>query len=278
MRNIIRFILRYHFFLLFLLFETLSFYLLVNYNQHQHQLFLNSSGRLATSIFELTSNFRDYFSLRRANDELSRENALLRSRVYDYASSGEIEKHNSPQFTAQRDSQYLFTPAKVINNSVNKLHNYLTINAGKLQGVKSGMGVISARGLVGITRHVSDHYATVISLLNTQLKISAKLRDSDFFGSLTWKGGAPGQATLYEIPGHAKLSVGDAVITSGYSAIFPEGILIGTIENYELKQGEGFYEITVKLSVDFSRLTYVEVVEKISGKEQKELEKTTEDD
>jgi rod shape-determining protein MreC len=260
------------------LFETLSFYLLVNYNQHQHQLFLNSSQRLATSIFEVTSNFTDYFSLRRANDELSRENALLRSQVYDFAANQVIGKHNLTELTVRRDSLYIFTPAKVINNSVNKLHNYLTINSGKLEGIKPGMGVISARGLVGITRHVSDHYATVISLLNTQLKISAKLRDSDFFGSLTWEGESPSQTILYEIPGHAKLSVGDAVITSGYSAIFPEGILIGTVENYKLKQGEGFYEITVKLSVDFSRLTYVEIVKKSSGEEQLELEKTTEND
>ncbi|HKL71834.1 MAG TPA: rod shape-determining protein MreC [Marinilabiliaceae bacterium] len=274
MRNILRFIIKYHYFLLFLLLETFSFYLLVSYNQPHKQIFLNSSGKFATSVFEMTSTFKDYVSLRKANEELSRENALLRSQLFNYTSHHELE----PVDHYANDTLYQFISAKVVNNSVNKLHNYLTIDRGSEYGILPGMGVISARGLVGITRNVSKNYATITSLLNTQLKISAKLRDSDYFGSLTWMGHSPSNATLFEIPAHAEVSVGDAVVTSGYSAIFPEGILIGTIENFELKKGEGFYEIDVKLSVDFNNLTHVESIEKLRREEQIQLEKTTEND
>lgn len=274
MRNILRFIIKYHFFLLFLLLETFSFYLLVSYNQPHKQIFLNSSGKFATSVFEMTSTFKDYVSLKRANEELSRENALLRSQLFNFTSHNDIE---SLEHYAN-DTLYQFISAKVVNNSVNKLHNYLTIDKGSKDGMHPGMGVISARGLVGITRNVSKNYSTVTSLLNTQLKISSKLRESDYFGSLTWMGHSPSNATLFEIPSHAKVSVGDAIVTSGYSAIFPEGILIGTIENFELKKGEGFYEIDVKLSVDFNNLMYVESIEKLMREEQIELEKTTEND
>ncbi len=274
MRNILRFIIKYHYFLLFLLLETFSFYLLVSYNQPHKQIFLNSSGKFASRVFEMTSTFTDYVSLKRANEELSRENALLRSQLFNYTSHHELE--SVEQYA--NDTLYQFISAKVVNNSVNKLHNYLTIDRGSKHGIHPGMGVISARGLVGITRHVSKNYSTITSLLNTQLKISAKLRDSDYFGSLTWMGYSPSNATLFEIPAHAKMSVGDAVVTSGYSAIFPEGILIGTIENFELKKGEGFYEIDVKLSVDFNNLTYVESIEKSMREEQIHLEKTTAND
>lgn len=274
MSNILRFIFKYHYFLLFLLLETLSFFLLVSYNQPHQQIFLNSSGNLATSVFELKTSFNNYVSLKKANEELSRENALLRSQLFNSTDQGTLTSATS----YSDDSLYYFISAKVVNNSVNKLHNYLTIDKGNKHGMHPGMGVISARGLVGVTRNVSKNYTTIISLLNTQLKISAKLRDTDYFGSLTWTGYSPTNAMLYEIPAHARVSVGDAIVTSGYSAIFPEGILIGTIENFELKQGEGFYEIDVRLSVDFNNLTYVESIKNSMKDEQVELEKITEND
>ena len=276
MRNFIRFILRYHLFLLFLLFETISFYLLINYNHHHNQTFVNSSSKFSAAILDISSNFTDYFSLKRANDELSRENAFLRTQVpdnnYDISDPALISHQSGDSI------HYLYRPAKVINNSINKFHNYITIDKGAKQGIKPEMGVISARGLVGVVRHVSPNYATAISLLNTQLKISARLRETNHFGSLEWDGKSYQYAVLNEIPGHAKVSVGDAVVTSGYSALFPEGILIGTIEDFELNKGEGFYVIRVKLSIDFKNLTYIETVEKITRNEQQVLEKLTYDD
>ncbi len=276
MRNFIRFIARYHLFLLFLLFETISFYLLVNYNHHHNQTFVNSSSKFAAGILDISSNFTDYFSLKRANEELSRENAFLRTQLpentYTLSEPDPVNKQ------VEDSILYRYRPAKVINNSINKFHNYITINKGANHGIQPEMGVISARGLVGVVRHVSPNYATAISLLNTQFKISARLRETNHFGSLEWDGRSYQYAILNEIPGHAKVSVGDAVVTSGYSALFPEGILIGTIEDFELNEGEGFFVIRVKLSIDFKNLTYIETVEKITRDEQQELENLTSDD
>jgi rod shape-determining protein MreC len=274
MREIIRFITKHHLFFLFLLFETLSFYLLVNYNHHHNQTFINSSGKLTASILEVSGNFSEYFSLKKANEELSRENAYLRTQLPE---NNQINNQDRPTQNSY-GGIYNYTSARVVNNSVNKLNNYITINKGSNHGIVAEMGVISARGLVGIVRHVSPNYSTVLSLLNTHFKASAKLRDSNFFGSLEWSGSSFEHAILSEIPAHANMSVGDAVVTSGYSAIFPEGILIGTIEDFNLREGEGFYQIIVKLSVDFKSLAYVEVVEKTTKAEQKELEKTTAND
>lgn len=275
MRNIIRFILKYHFLLLFLFFEILSFYLVVNYNDIHKQQFLNSSGRIATSLFEVSSSFSDHFSLKRANAELSRENSLLRSQLFNY------DSRKSPKWDYKNievDTVVNFIPSKVVNNSVNKLHNFITIDKGSKDGIESGMGVISARGLVGIVRNVSKNYSTITSLLNTQIKISSKLRDSHYFGTLYWSGQSIKYATLSEIPSHAEIGIGDAVVTSGFSSIFPENILIGTIEDFELNRGKGFYDITVRLSVDFSNLTYVETIDNHRKQERINLENKTKND
>lgn len=277
MRNFFRFIEKYHFFLLFLLFEILAFYLVVNYNQTQKQTFISTSNRLTASILEISGSFTNYFSLKRANDELSRENAFLRSQVQvaSEPESSRAQAISRDQFASDR---FYFRHAKVINNSVNKQYNYLTLNKGSMHGIKPQTGVISARGLVGVVHNVSSNYSTVMSLLNTHLKVSAKLRDSKFFGSLEWDGKSYRHAILTEIPAHAPVQVGDAVVTSGYSTIFPEGILVGTVDEIKLGEGEGFYRIKIKLSVDFKNLTYVEMAEKITGDEQKNLEKETQDD
>lgn len=277
MRNFFRFIERYHFFLLFLIFETLSFNLVINYNQLQKQSFISTSNRLAASILEISGSFKNYFTLKKANEELSRENAFLRSQL-QLVPNQEQAKSLTSSVDSLWPDRFFFRQAKVINNSVNKQNNYLTINRGSIHGIKPETGVISARGLVGVAHNVSAHYSTVISLLNTHLKVSARLRDSNFFGSLGWDGKSYRNAILSEIPAHAPIQVGDAVVTSGYSAIFPEGILVGTVEEFHLGEGEGFYRILVKLSVDFKNLSYVEIAEKITGKEQLELEKLTQDD
>lgn len=263
--------------MLFLAFETLALYLVVNYNQLQQQTFISTSNRITASFLEVSGSLRNYFALKRVNDELSRENAFLRSQIQNMA-----ETAPSPSVVSSVDlltpDRFHYRHAKVINNSVNKQFNYITINRGAMHGIKPETGVISARGLVGVVKNVSPHYSTVISLLNTRLKVSAKLRDSNYFGSLEWDGSSYRHAILIEIPAHAPVQVGDAVVTSGYSTIFPEGILVGTIEDFQLGEGEGFYRIRVKLSVDFKNLAYVEVAEKITGEEQRNLEKQSQDD
>ncbi|MDR2927875.1 MAG: rod shape-determining protein MreC [Cytophagaceae bacterium] len=269
MQEIIRFIERHHFIILFLIFEALSFYLIVNYNQTQRTIFLDSSGKVAASLLNVSGSVRSYFSLRKTNDELSRENAYLRTLIPE-APINPLGMSAATEPLSPDAHRY--HPARVINNSINRPNNTLTLNRGREHGIGDEAGVISARGLVGIVSKVSENYSLVISVLNTKFRVSAKLRSSGYFGSLTWDGKSYQHAVLSEIPAHAAIQVGDAVVTSGYSAVFPENILIGIIESFELEEGEGFYDICVKLSVDFKNLTYVEIVEKVSADEQHTLE------
>ena len=276
MRNFFRFIIRYHAFLLFLLLESLCFYFIFNYSRFHHDIFVSSSNKTTGIIYEKFSGVVEYFFLRQVNNELAAENAYLRSQMPStFEQSRDYFKSTYDTLAHQA---FRYRSARVVNNSVNKHFNYLTLDKGALEGVQPDMGVISTRGLVGVVLNVSDHYSTVISLLNTRLKISARLKETGFFGSLEWDGRSYRHARLNEIPAHASPSVGDAVVSSGFSSIFPENILIGTIDEVSLDEGKGFYDIKVLLSVDFKKLHYVEVIEKYFGPEQRELENRSQND
>lgn len=276
MRNFIRFIIRNHFLLLFLTLEIVSFYFIFNYNQYHRNVYLSSSNEISGFFYERFSSVIQYFELKKTNEDLAQENAALRNQLekqsYYTPSNLEIEADTVTE------QHYRFYSAKVINNSVNRHFNYLTLNKGLKHGLRPDMGVISSRGLTGVVLNCSENFSTVISLLNTRLNISARLRETGFFGSLHWEGESYRYATLSGIPAHASPSVGDAVVSSGYSSIFPEDILIGTIDVINKDQGEGFYEIKVLLSVNFKNLRYVQVIEKVEAEEQRELEKISEDD
>lgn len=276
MRNFIRFIIRNHFLLLFLLFEIVSFYFIFNYNEYHRNIYLSSSNKVSGFLYERFSSVIQYFELKKTNEELARKNAELRNSLDQQTFYTGRSIDLKVDTVAGRF--YRYRSARVINNSVNKHFNYLTLNKGMKDGIARDMGVISSRGLVGVVLNTSDNYATAISLLNTRLKISARLRKTGFFGSLSWGGSSYRHATLSGIPAHASPSVGDAVVTSGYSSIFPEDILIGTIDEINIDQGEGFYDIKVLLSVDLKSLQYVQVVEKTEADEQRELEKMSEND
>lgn len=273
MRNFLRFIIQHHFTFLFIILELIAFILVVNYNQDQRNIYLSSSSKIAGGLFQSMSNVEQYFSLREVNRELSNENAFLRSQMPSSF------KNAKDYFLMSGDSatahQYKYRSCKVISNTVGKHFNYITLNKGTLDGIKPDMGVLSGRGVVGIVINCSDNFCTVLSILNPRLKISAKLKESDFFGSVSWDTESILYAILDEIPEHANVNLGDQVITSGFSATFPEGILIGTVEEVTHPEGDSFYKIKVKLSVDFSRLSYVEVVENIYQEQQKQIEEDT---
>ncbi len=274
MRSILHFIIRYHLGFLFVILEIIAFSLIVTYNQNQHSVFLSSSSKLSGRLFETTSNVEQYLALKNINQELAKENAFLRTQMI------KSFKNSKDYFTLLGDSltanQYKYRSGKVVNNSTKKTFNYITLDKGLKDGIKPDMGVISPRGVVGIVIKCSDNYSTALSILNPRLKISAKLQGSDFFGSVSWDNKTPEFAILDEIPEHASIALGEQVITSGYSSIFPEGVLIGTVENVEHPVGESFYKIKVKLSVDFSKLSYVEIVENVFQKEKTKLEEDTE--
>ncbi len=275
MRNFLLFIFRNHFTFLFLILEIVSFYLLVNFNSYHRASWISSSNKISGNVYQSYSNATQYLMLQQINEELAKENAYLRSQMP--ASFKDSKDYFSLVYDSLNKRQYTYRSAKVINNSVNKHFNYLTINKGSYNGIKKEMGVISAKGVVGIVKDVTLHYSSVISLLNTRLSISAKLKGKGFFGALGWDGKDYRYAWLNEIPVHAPVTVGDLVVTSGYSAIFPEGILIGTVEEVEKDKGESFFRIKVKLSVDFKDLSFVEVISNNMRDEQLELESTNND-
>lgn len=270
MRSLFRFLLRNYFVLMFLALEALSFSLLVSYNNYQRVTFINSTNNIVGSIYERLSHLDDYFSLSRTNAKLAAENAALRTQLQRRIM---IQDKNPVMRPDTVDAPaYVFTSAKVISNSVNKQFNYITINKGSRQGIKPDMGIVCSDGVVGVITNVSPNYATGLSLLNKRFSIPAKITKNNYFGNLVWDGEHTNTADLKEIPFHIMVNVGDTIVTSGYSSIFPEGIMIGTITKWDQESGTNFYNIKVELTTNFRTLKYVEVVKNNKQDELKKLE------
>jgi rod shape-determining protein MreC len=255
---------------MFLALEAFSFSLLVSYNNYQRVTFINSTNNIVGSIYERLSHLDDYFSLSRTNAKLAAENAALRTQLQRRIM---IQDKNPVMRPDTVDAPaYVFTSAKVISNSVNKQFNYITINKGSRQGIKPDMGIVCSDGVVGVITNVSPNYATGLSLLNKRFSIPAKITKNNYFGNLVWDGEHTNTADLKEIPFHIMVNVGDTIVTSGYSSIFPEGIMIGTITKWDQESGTNFYNIKVELTTNFRTLKYVEVVKNNKQDELKKLE------
>jgi rod shape-determining protein MreC len=218
---------------------------------------------------------KEYVSLREENRQLIEEN----NKLYNLLKSS----YRIPALTSFQLSDtvykrhYLYIDTKVINNSTNKQYNYITLNKGKNHGIEPEMAVVSDKGIVGIVREVTNNYSSVMSLLNLKLKINGKIQRNDYFGPLSWTGKGHSKATLTDIPHHVEILVGDTIVTSGYSAIFPEGYMIGIVSDFKLKGGN-YFEITVNLATDFKNLSNVQVIENLFREEQIELENSAEND
>ena len=221
MRNLIFFIYKYHVFFIFFLLEIVAFVILYRFNNYQKASFLNYTTGVASNFYTGVSNTQEYFNLRRVNDSLQLENARLRSQQITSYYNNNIST-NSINDTVYKQ-QYQYISAQVVNNSVTKRNNYITLNRGKNHGIEREMGVISESGIVGIVMNVSDNYCTVLSLLNSNCKISAKIKKTGAFGSLVWDGGNPRYAKLLDVNKHVPVRFNDLVITSNFSTIFPEG-------------------------------------------------------
>jgi rod shape-determining protein MreC len=243
---------------------------MVSFNNYQRVTFFNSSNDLVGNVYERFSHLDDYFNLRRTNARLAAENASLRKQL-QFRIMNQINYPINRPDTVDAPAYY-FASAKVISNSVNKQFNYITLNKGSRQGIKPDMGIISADGVVGVITNVSPNYSTGLSLLNKRLSIPAKITKNNYFGALVWDGEHSNTADLKEIPFHIMVNVGDTVVTSGYSSIFPEGIMIGIISKFDVESGTNFYNIKVDLSTNFRTLKYVEVVKNTKQAELKTLE------
>jgi len=266
MKNLFNFLIRYHHFILFILLEVLSITFIIRYNNFQRVRFLNSSNAIAGKALDNISSINDYFTLRKQNDKLAAENANLKSELLSIKYS---ELNTLP---VRQDSVMKLIPAKVINNSVNKQYNYITLNKGSRHGVRPDMGVICSDGVVGVIVNVSQNYSTALSVLNSRWTINAKMLNSNHFGPLKWEGKNPYITVLNEIPYHVQVKEEDEVVTSGYSDIFPEGILIGRVVKIGQSKGENFQEISVQLSTDFNNLYYVDIIQNSMNMERRQLE------
>jgi rod shape-determining protein MreC len=270
MRNLMRFLVQHHFLILFLAIETFSLFLLFSANPYQKVRFYDTTHKISGRFSNRLENILDYFSLRNENQKLAVENARLYNRLA--SSSAPISTVlGSATGDSIRRKQFRYITARVIDNTVNKQYNYITLDRGSESGIKPEMAVIGSEGVVGVVKMVSNHYSSVLSLLNRDFKISGKIKSNGYFGPLSWNGNNPGFATLADIPYHVKINAGDTVITSGYGGVFPEGFPIGVITDFRLKGGN-YFEIRVKLSTDFRNLGYVHVIRDFAKPEIDSLE------
>lgn len=246
--------------MLFVALEAVAIWLIASNNSQQGSAIFNSSNRIVGNVLSTQTDILEYFSLASVNKGLVEKNAALLT---------ELESLRKPADSAYialdsaLEASFSFFGAKVINNSLNLTQNHLTINKGSIQGIKPGMGVFNEEGVIGRVKDVSRNYSTVISLLHSELLISSKIKTNDVFGSTKWDGVDPGFAKLMYVPRHVVVKEGDLVVTSGYNAVFPEGIPIGTVTAVKPGTDTNYLDITIKLSTDFSRISYVYLVENL---------------
>jgi len=259
MGRILQFLYRVRAFLLFAFLEFLAIWMIVANNSPQGAAFFNSSNEVVGSALKKQADVVQFFSLAEANEALTDENSRLKQELLGL----QVKPDSLPiAIDSTLEQTFKLKGARVVANSLRFSQNYFTLYKGAKDGIKPGMGVFNSQGIVGRVKSVSENYSVAFSVLNTSLLISAKIKSSEVFGSVQWDGKNTSEVNLLYVPRHVKATKGDTVITSGFNAVFPEGILIGAISNVEVnKKDSNYLSITVKLSTDFSKLTYVYLVE-----------------
>ena len=264
MKNLLTFVTRYYHWFILLLLEVASGVLLFQYNNYQSSVWFTSANAVVGKVYEWDAAVRSFFSLTRVNEELTLRNFYLERQVTqlrrlygDLTQDTTVMQRQELEFL----SQYKLIPAKVVSNTVDKANNLITIDKGSLDGVEKDMGGACGSGVVGVVYLVSSHYSVVIPVLNvTSSRISCAIRGRGYFGYLQWYGGDPSVAYVEDIPRHARFKRGDWVETSGYSAIFPPGVLVGKVTNIYNSPDGLSYRLKVKLTTDFACLRDVCVI------------------
>jgi len=272
MRNLWIFVSRYNAFFLFIIFFLIGVYLTVKNNSYQRSVTLNSSNEIVGTAYERLNIFKRYLNLGMVNDSLAAENAKLRSSLLALTTVDTAKDVKIADTIT--DQQYTYLAAKVVKNSVTLRNNIMTINKGSLDGIKNGMAVIAPqRGVVGLIRDVSEHLATIQSLLHKDTRISITLKKNHALGSLVWGDNNFDirKAFIKEVPNHIKMYVGDSVVTSGYGS-FPAGIFVGRVIKPNVATNDNFLSGELNLATDFSTLQYVYVIKDKKAEEQKALE------
>jgi rod shape-determining protein MreC len=274
MQQIIYFFIRNKNFLLFAVLFTISVALTIQTHNYHNNKFISSANVVTGSVYSFRNNITDYFSLAKENDDLLQENLMLRKKLENFKVITVAPDMDSTVIPVK----YEYFTARVINNNYSKSKNQLTIDKGRKDNIKIDLAVISSQGIVGIVSDVSEKYATVQSILNTQSRINAKHKQSGHFGSLKWDTKDPNVAQLIDIPRIAQLAKGDTIVTGGRSTIFPEGILIGTIKDFNLDTDDNYYYVNINLFNDMTSLEHVYIIENYDAEEIQELEKAVEDE
>ena len=252
MRSLLDFIVRHSYVFLFILLETLSLVLLFGFNDRQKEAFMTSANVMSGTLLEWRTGVGHYFGLRKENAGLMEENARLRSLLYELTDSQYVE-------TGRRLSSEGVIVARVIDNSVRKDDNYITIDKGKRDGIAPGMGVYSPNGVVGSVMVAGNRYSIIMPVLNGSTSISCKIKGSDSFGFLEWPGGDPYVAQVRDMPYHSAVRRGDTIVTTGFSSVFPEDIPVGKVTGVERSSNGYTLKIKVNLAIDMSNLRWVYV-------------------
>ncbi len=266
MRSLLRLFVRFSGFFLFVLLEGICFYLVVQFNTRQSQIWFSSANAFIGAAYDSYDATIDYFGLNKEIERLSLENARLRRELR--ARRPEVDTvMTDTAFLDTAVQIYSFIPAEVINNSVNRNNNRLTLDKGRAAGLAPEMGVINEDGVVGIVLGVSEHYATVMSILHRQMSLSVSIKRNGYFGSLVWVDNDPQFMELQAIPKYVQVVVGDTIQTSGYSSIFPAGIDVGVVDSFKMDESGNFFEIKIRLHIDMGKIEHTYVVKNLRKEE-----------
>ncbi len=265
MQQIINFIIRFKTSLLYLVLLFISLGFTINSHSYHRSKYFNSTNWISGSIYNTANSITTYFDLDEENEKLVEENRVLRNILYNQMALDSVEIDTSKV-------GYTVVSGQVVKNSYANTNNYITINKGENHGIKQDMGVITAKGILGIIEHTSKNYSSVQSILNTKSNINAKIKNTNYFGSLVWDGGRYDQVKLVDIPRLVPLLIGDTIVTGAMSSIFPEDIPIGTIKRFDLNVSKSFYSIDVDLFNDMTNLKNIYIIDNKNRQEILDLE------
>ncbi|MCQ2342426.1 MAG: rod shape-determining protein MreC [Paludibacteraceae bacterium] len=275
MRNLLQFIGKNIHLLLFIALEVVAFLLITHNVAYPRSTTLSAANRIVAGMNEAGDNIVEYFRLRKDNEQLNNEVCLLREQIQ--LLENQIEKQNEYGLvcdTAQYEYAHLgyrIIPAKVVDITTGQEHNYLTLNKGTRDGLKQGMGVVCGNNVVGVVSRVNEYFALVVPIIHTNINISARVKKNGQLGFTHWEGHNPRYVNLMEIGRHIMVEKGDSVITSGMTATFPEGMMIGIMDKVKLNEGGNYYDIRLRLCTDFRRLRYVQVLNYVYSTELNQL-------
>jgi len=256
MQQIFNFILKNSNRLLFLLLLVISLSLTIQAHSYHKSKIISSANFFTGGIYEKINNIHEYFGLKSQNEELALENARLKTLLFNQKDTTKLPEIDSIKGVKKID----IIVSKVIHNSYSIQENFITINNGESSGIKPNMGVINSAGIIGIVDNTSKNYATIISVLNVNIKINAKIKKSNHFGSLVWNGKSTGFAQLIDVPRLAGVRKGDTIVTGAESRVFPENIGIGTIDKVYIDNETNYYTLDIKLFNDMTNLGHVYVI------------------